>query len=228
MPILVMLLVAGVIEIGVLVGVGQAIGLLPTLGLLVLAAVLGTWLLRREGRRTLAEMRDAARARRPVDREMSDGVLIAAGGLLIILPGLVSDVAGLLFLFPPTRALVRKRMLRAAERRSKQMQDQLWLHAQRAQREGFGGEGFGRDGFGQAGFGVPRQGGPTGSSGATGSSRSAAGGSDVIDGEVVSVTEDDESGSGSGKSGPERSEAPRVLPPDSSAQAGRSEGERRR
>ncbi|WP_433869281.1 FxsA family protein [Saccharopolyspora sp. CA-218241] len=223
MPILVMLLVAGVVEIGVLVGVGQAIGLLPTLGLLVLAAVLGTWLLRREGRRTLAEMRDAARARRPVDREMSDGVLIAAGGLLIILPGLVSDVAGLLFLFPPTRALVRKRMLRAAERRSKQMQDQLWLHGQRAQREGFG-----REGFGQAGFGVPRQGGATGSPGATGSSGSAAGRSDVIDGEVVSVTEDDESGSGSGKSGPERSEAPRVLPPDSSAQAGRSEGERRR
>jgi UPF0716 protein FxsA len=135
-PILVLLLVAGVAELAVLVALGQAIGLLPTIGLLVLAAVLGSWLLRREGRRTLGEVREAARMRRPADREISDGMLIAAGGILIVLPGFLSDIAGLLLLLPPTRALVRKRMMRAAEKRAKQMQDQVWLHQQRFNRSG--------------------------------------------------------------------------------------------
>ncbi|RRO18052.1 FxsA family protein [Saccharopolyspora rhizosphaerae] len=136
MPILVLLLIAGVAELAVLVALGQAIGLLPTIGLLVLAAVLGSWLLRREGRRTLGEFREAARLRRPPEREISDGMLIAAGGLLIVLPGFLSDVAGLLLLLPPTRALVRKRMMRAAEERAKKVQDQVWLHQQRFGRGG--------------------------------------------------------------------------------------------
>jgi UPF0716 protein FxsA len=159
-PILVVLLVAGVVEIGVLVALGQAIGVLPTLGLLVAAAVLGTWLLRREGRRTLREFREAARLRRSPDREISDGVLIAAAGILIILPGFVSDVAGLLLLLPPVRAVLR----------------QMWLHSQRIYRQ----------------------------QGAT------APGSDVIDGEVVSVTEDDERNPDSD---------PQLLPPQRTAQA---------
>ncbi|GAA0514197.1 FxsA family protein [Saccharopolyspora thermophila] len=185
MPILVVLLVAGVVEIAVLIALGTVIGLLPTLGLLVAAAALGTWLLRREGRRTLQEFRDAARQRRAPDRELSDGVLIAAGGLLIILPGFVSDICGLICLFPPTRALLRTRILRAAERRSQQVQDQMWLHVQRAHRD----------------------------RGAT------APGSDVIDGEVVSVTEDD---AAAPRSGPE------LLPPQRSAQAGYPDEQPRR
>ncbi|GAA2806934.1 FxsA family protein [Saccharopolyspora taberi] len=167
MPILVLLLVAAVVEISVLVVIGQAIGLLPTLGLLLAAAVLGTWLVRREGRRTLREVNDAFRAKRPPTRELADGVLIAAGGILIVLPGFVSDVLGLLCLFPPTRALLRGRLQRAAERRSRNVQDQVWLHAQRMQREQAAA------GSGPAnGFRTP--------------------GGDVIDGEVVSVDEDDE------------------------------------
>ncbi|MCI2423036.1 FxsA family protein [Saccharopolyspora sp. K220] len=180
MPILVLLLVAGVVEIAVLVALGQLIGVLPTIGLLLVAAALGTWLLRREGRRALLEFREAARQRRPPERELTDGVLIAAGGILIILPGFISDVCGLLCLFPPTRAMLRNRMLRAAQRRSKEMQDQMWLHAQRTRRE---------------------QG-------------SAAPDSDVIDGEVVSATDDDEPPS---RGGPEQ------LPPQRSAQAERPE-----
>ncbi|RKT86819.1 UPF0716 protein FxsA [Saccharopolyspora antimicrobica] len=184
MPIFVVLLLSVVAEIAVLVALGQAIGVLATLGLLVAGAVLGAWLLRREGRRTMVEFREAARLRRSPDREISDGVLIAAAGLLIILPGLLSDVAGLLLLFPPIRAVLRKRMLRAAERRSKEMQDQVWLHTQRVRRE----------------------------------RGAAAPGSDVIDGEVVSVTEDDERVPDDG---------PRLLPPQRSAQAERSDEQRR-
>lgn len=175
MPILLVLLVAGVLEISVLVAIGQFIGVLPTIGLLVLAGVVGTWLLRREGRRTLREFTEAARLRRPPTRELADGVLIAAGGVLIVLPGIISDVLGLLCLLPPTRALLRTRVERSAERRSAEAREQMRVHAERA------------------------------------TGRRASGHGDVIDGEVVSVTDDDEPGS--------EVSSPRPLP-DPSAQAG--------
>lgn len=116
MPILLILLVAAVVEVAVLVAVGDAIGVLPTIGLLLLASLVGAWLLRREGTRTLRAFTEAARTRRPPHRELIDGVLIAAGGVLIVLPGFVSDVLALLVLLPPTRALLRRRILRSARR----------------------------------------------------------------------------------------------------------------
>jgi UPF0716 protein FxsA len=118
MPVLLILFVLAVVEVAVLVAVGDAIGVLPTIGLLILASVVGAWLLRREGTRTLRAFRDAVRTRRPPHRELVDGVLIAAAGVLIVLPGFVSDVLALLLLLPPTRSLVRGRMLRTASRRA--------------------------------------------------------------------------------------------------------------
>jgi UPF0716 protein FxsA len=107
------LLAATIIELTVLVAVGHAIGILPTIGLLILASLVGAALLRREGARTLRAFAEAVRTRRPPHRELLDGMLIAAAGVLIVLPGFVSDVLGLLLLLPPTRALVRQRMLRS-------------------------------------------------------------------------------------------------------------------
>ena len=116
MPILLILLVAAIIELAVLVAVGKAIGVLATIGLLILASLVGVALLRYEGSRTLVAFREALRTRRPPHRELIDGMLIAAAGVFIVLPGFVSDVLGLLLLLPPTRALVRRRMLRSAVR----------------------------------------------------------------------------------------------------------------
>lgn len=118
MRILLLLLLAVFVEIAVLVAVGDAIGFFPTIGLLILASVLGVWLLRHEGTRTMAALAEAARTRRAPHKEMADGVLIALAAVLIILPGFVSDVLGLLLLFPPTRALARHRMLRSASKRA--------------------------------------------------------------------------------------------------------------
>jgi UPF0716 protein FxsA len=116
MPVLLILLVAAFVELTVLVVVGNAIGVLATLGLLLLASLVGAALLRREGTRTLVAFNDALRTRRPPHREVIDGMLLAAAGALIVLPGFVSDVLGLLLLLPPTRALVRRRLLRSADR----------------------------------------------------------------------------------------------------------------
>ncbi len=114
MPVLLILLVAAIVELAVLVAVGNAIGVLATIGLLILASLVGAALLRREGTRTLVAFREALRTRRPPHRELIDGMLIATAGVFIVLPGFVSDVLGLLLLLPPTRALVRRRMLRSA------------------------------------------------------------------------------------------------------------------
>ncbi|HKR48873.1 MAG TPA: FxsA family protein [Pseudonocardiaceae bacterium] len=114
MVILLILLVAAIIELAVLIAVGNAIGVLATIGLLILASLVGAALLRREGIRTLVAFREALRTRRPPHRELIDGMLIATAGVFIVLPGFVSDVLGLLLLLPPTRALVRRRMMRSA------------------------------------------------------------------------------------------------------------------
>ncbi|MFL6144809.1 MAG: FxsA family protein [Labedaea sp.] len=118
MPVLLLLFVAMLVEITVLVLVGQAIGLLATILLLIAASVLGMWLLRREGARTLLAFQRALRANRVPHREMVDGVLIAAAGVLVLLPGFVSDVLALALLFPPTRRLVSGRLTAVAERRA--------------------------------------------------------------------------------------------------------------
>ncbi|WP_017975810.1 FxsA family protein [Actinopolyspora halophila] len=178
MPIFVLLLVGVAVELSVLILVGQAIGALPTIGLLLAGALIGSWLLRREGRKALREFSEATRMRRPPEREISDGMLVGGGGLLILLPGLVSDLAGLILLFPPTRVLLRKRLRRSAERQQQRMQQRM-----RERMSAFGTGGFGPGAFAE-----------TPPSDGNRSSRGDRDG-DVIDGEVVSVTEDDESNS---------------------------------
>ncbi|MGH3940650.1 MAG: FxsA family protein [Pseudonocardiaceae bacterium] len=116
MPVLLILLVASLVELTVLIAVGKAIGVLATVGMLILASLIGAVLLRREGTRTLVAFNEALRTRRPPHRELIDGMLIAVAAVFIVVPGFVSDVLGLLLLLPPTRALVRHRMLRSAER----------------------------------------------------------------------------------------------------------------
>lgn len=107
-----MLFIAMVVEITVLVIVGQAIGLLATVLLLIAASVLGMWLLRREGTRAFRALADAVRTRRAPHRELADGILIAAAGVLVLVPGFVSDLIALFLLFPPTRSIVTKRITR--------------------------------------------------------------------------------------------------------------------
>jgi UPF0716 protein FxsA len=114
MPVLLILFLAVTVEVAVLVVVGHAIGVLPTIGLLVLSSLVGAVLLRREGSRALRAFVLALRTRKPPHHELLDGVIIAAAAVLIVMPGLVSDVGGLLLLLPPIRARVRHRMLRAA------------------------------------------------------------------------------------------------------------------
>jgi UPF0716 protein FxsA len=97
-----------VLEIYVIVRVGEAIGAWPTIALLVGSSLLGVRLVRSQGRAVVRKFSAAIAAGRPPAREALDGALVFTGGALLIAPGFVTDVFGILLLAPPTRALVRR------------------------------------------------------------------------------------------------------------------------
>ncbi|PRX47609.1 UPF0716 protein FxsA [Prauserella shujinwangii] len=105
-------------EVAAVWAVASVIGFLPTLGVLLAGAFLGSWLARREGGKAARAFAATARAGRPAHAEITDGMLVGLGGLFILVPGFVSDVVGLLLLLPPTRGLFRKAWLRRIERRA--------------------------------------------------------------------------------------------------------------
>lgn len=117
MPVLALLLIAMVAELAVIIAVGQAVGVLTTILLLIAVSALGVALLRRQGVRTLMAFSDALRTRRDPSAAMTDGVLIGVAAGLVVFPGFLSDLAALFLLFPPTRAVVRRRLLRRATTR---------------------------------------------------------------------------------------------------------------
>lgn len=110
MPLLLVILfiVVPILELYVIIQVGQAIGVVPTLILLLADALLGSWLLKHEGRGAWRRFNEALAARRFPGREVADGVLIVIGGTLLLTPGFVTDIFGLFLLLPPTRAVARR------------------------------------------------------------------------------------------------------------------------
>src|SRR5215213_6008726 len=95
--LLLLFIVVPLVELYVIIQVGQAIGLVPTIFLLLLSAVLGTALLRSQGRAVWRRFNEALAERRVPHREVFDGVLVILGGALLLTPGFVTDILGLLF-----------------------------------------------------------------------------------------------------------------------------------
>jgi len=95
-------------EIYVLIQVGQVIGPWWTILLLIADSLLGSWLLKREGRRAWNGLRQALAEGRMPAKELADGILIVIGGTLMISPGFISDVFGMLAILPLTRPLGRR------------------------------------------------------------------------------------------------------------------------
>jgi len=110
--VFVLLIVAPIVEIFVLIQTGHAIGGWNTLGLVILVAVVGVWLIKREGIKVWRRFGEQVRAGQVPSKEIADGVLLLIAGALFIAPGFISDFVALLILFPPTRALFRKRLLK--------------------------------------------------------------------------------------------------------------------
>jgi len=104
-------------ELAVIIQVGSAIGVWWTIAILIADSILGSLLMRSQGRVSWRRFNEALRAGRIPAREVADGVLVIFGGALLLTPGFLTDIVGLLFLLPPSRALIRRVFLRQAMKR---------------------------------------------------------------------------------------------------------------
>ncbi|MDX6677439.1 MAG: protein FxsA [Solirubrobacteraceae bacterium] len=108
----VLFIVVPIAELYVLIQIGQSIGVLPTIALLIADSVLGAALMRSQGRAAWLRFNAALAEGRVPGREVMDGALVIFGGALLLTPGFLSDILGLILLLPPTRAIVRTVLVR--------------------------------------------------------------------------------------------------------------------
>jgi len=117
-PLLVLFIAVPIVELYVIIQVGGAIGVLPTLALLVVDSFLGAALARSQSRVAWERFNRALAEGRVPGREVFDGAMIIVGGTLLLTPGFLTDIVGLALLIPPTRALVRRLLARSVTKRA--------------------------------------------------------------------------------------------------------------
>lgn len=96
-----------ILEIAVFVGAARLVGVFPAIIAVLTLSTLGALLVRREGRRTWRALEEALRSGTMPNREIADAVLVVSGGALLLVPGLVTGVIGLLAVLPFTRPVAR-------------------------------------------------------------------------------------------------------------------------
>jgi UPF0716 protein FxsA len=106
--LIVLLVAVPIFEVWLLIKVGQQLGLLPTILILIAEAIIGALLMRHEGSRAWKALNDAFSNGKVPTGELADAALILVGGVLLILPGFLTDVIGFLFLLRWTRPVARK------------------------------------------------------------------------------------------------------------------------
>jgi len=132
------------IELGLLIQVNQLIGFGPTIGLIIATGVAGSYLARREGLTTWRRLNERLSSGELPGKELVDGVIILVAGALLITPGVLTDVLGFLGLLPPTRALIRKVLMRRLRSKVEEGSIQMQVGL-------FGGSAFGNDNRGAPG-----------------------------------------------------------------------------
>ncbi len=109
-----------IVEMYLLIAVAGYIDALPTIGLVMLTAVIGVALLKQQGLETLTRGTQKMSQGQMPAQEMAEGLLLAVAGALLITPGFVTDAIGFLILFPPTRLMIAQGLLRRVEIRGTQ------------------------------------------------------------------------------------------------------------
>ena len=119
MPLLLVLLfiLVPIAEIYLIIQVGQAIGPLPTVALLIVDSIVGAWLLRSQGRRAWDSFRQTLAGGRMPHREILNGALVILGGAFLLTPGFLTDILGLALLIPPSRHFIGRAVTRLLLRR---------------------------------------------------------------------------------------------------------------
>ena len=109
-------IVVPIAELYVIFKIGDSIGWLPTLALLVIDSIAGWLLLKSQGRTVWQRFQATMEAGRVPHREVMDGVLVIFGGAFLLTPGFITDIFGFLLLLPPSRAVFRRFLIRRGGR----------------------------------------------------------------------------------------------------------------
>ncbi|HSJ43059.1 MAG TPA: FxsA family protein [Euzebyales bacterium] len=99
-------IVVPLLELAIIIQVGDLIGAAPTILLLLAVSLAGAWLVRREGTRAWIRFTDALRSGRVPADEVLEGAMVLFGGALLLTPGFATDAVGLLLMIPPIRAVI--------------------------------------------------------------------------------------------------------------------------
>jgi UPF0716 protein FxsA len=187
-----------VLELAVAIQVGRWAGALPVLGALLLIGVLGAMLVRRQGAAAWRSLNRSLQAGEPPSKELADATVQVLAGVLLIVPGFVTDVLALLLLFPLTRPVARRPLERAFRRAAADRVTLIQAFPPGAGRGQFGAGQFGAGQFGAGQFGPGQPGagqfgagafgaGSPGPDGAprTGPQRPPRFGGEVVEGEIV-------------------------------------------
>jgi UPF0716 protein FxsA len=149
-------IVVPILELMLLIRLGEVVGLLPTLALVVFTGVTGAWLARAEGLRVFLQFqRELASGRLP-GQALMDGICVLIGGAFLLTPGVLTDFAGFSLLFPPTRRWMQRRIRKRLERGIADGSVRVVTMGS------FGARGFG---FGASDFGGGAAGGDAGADG---------------------------------------------------------------
>ena len=105
-------------ELYVIIQVGQAVGALNTIGLLILISAVGAWLAKREGMGVWKRFQRQVESGSVPGKEIADGVMILFAAALLMTPGFLTDLLAISLLLPPVRAAIRAVVLRRAARRA--------------------------------------------------------------------------------------------------------------
>jgi UPF0716 protein FxsA len=117
--LLLLFVVIPIAELAVIVAVAQSIGVLNTIGLVILVSIIGAWLAKREGLGMFTRVRASLDRGELPSKEVADGFLILFAGALMLAPGFLTDICALLLLLPPTRAVVRTALVSYAVKRGR-------------------------------------------------------------------------------------------------------------
>lgn len=117
MPLLLgfLFLVLPLMELAVLIEVGQKIGVVPTIALLIIVSIAGAFLAKREGVAVWRRFQSALQRGEAPSTEVFDGALVLFGAALLLTPGFITDILGFALLLPPSRAAVRRSMVKGGK-----------------------------------------------------------------------------------------------------------------
>ena len=101
------------VELYLLIMLGSRIGAMPTIGLIVLTGIIGATLARQQGLSVLSKIQREMASGKPPTQELVEGALIVVGGIVLLTPGIVTDIFGFSLLVPPVRKIVCRSLTRA-------------------------------------------------------------------------------------------------------------------